>query len=219
MIGKILLFFRIYLIFFLLLVFLAAAIQFKAIINLEYRTAARPENSRAGDILQNTDQIEADFSPAPVEGLPHRPSALKNYPSPTPPPTISEAELYAALSIYRASHGRSGIVFEEQLCRYARRRVDEHQSRLADLTPADSPLDDHAGFIRDTENGEAFKITDMKALAENLAYLPTAATATQIIEWDWDSSPAHRDAQLSDEWTHVCISGEYPFYAAIYGHR
>ncbi len=137
--------------------------------------------------------------------------------TPTPPPTISEANLYSALQDYRAANGRTHLVFEENLCVYARKRVEEHLRRLETLVPDDKPLDAHAGFQRDADSGELFKITDMKAVAENLAYLPAYTTATQIIEWGWDSSTSHRDAQLSNNWTHACLSGKYPFYVGIFG--
>ena len=45
------------------------------------------------------------------------------------------------------------------------------------------------------------------------------ATATQIIEWGWDSSTPHRNAQLSNDWTHACVSGRFPFYVGIFAHR
>ena len=138
---------------------------------------------------------------------------------PTPPPTISEDELYSALQDYRTANGRTHLVFEENLCVYARKRVDEHLNRLETLGPDDKPLDAHAGFQRDADSGELFKVTDMKAVAENLAYLPAYTTATQIVEWGWDTSTTHRNAQLSNDWTHVCLSGKYPFYVGIFGHH
>ena len=147
------------------------------------------------------------------------PTPYSRLPTPTPPPTISEANLYNALQDYRTANGRTHLVLEENLCIYARKRVEEHIRRLETLAPDEKPLDAHAGFQRDADSGELFKITDMKAVAENLAYLPAYTTATQIIEWGWDTSTAHRDAQLSNDWTHVCLSGKYPFYVGIFGRR
>jgi hypothetical protein len=148
-----------------------------------------------------------------------RPLPTRIFPSPTPPPTISEAELYQALADYRSSHGRTHLVLEEPLCVYARKRVDEHLKRLETLGPDEKPLDSHAGFQADAASGEVFKITNMAAVAENLAFLPSLAAATQIIEWGWDTSTSHRDAQLSNDWTHVCLSGKYPFYVGIFARR
>ena len=153
-------------------------------------------------------------TPTPAQPLP-----TKTPPTPTPPPTISEANLYNALQDYRTANSRTHLVFEENLCVYARKRVQEHLRRLETLKPDETPLDAHAGFQRDADSGELFRVTDMKAVAENLAYLPAYTTATQIIEWGWDSSTAHRDAQLSNDWTHVCLSGKYPFYVGIFGRR
>lgn len=138
---------------------------------------------------------------------------------PTPPPHISEDQLWQALADYRQAQNRSHLVKEESLCVYARKRVEEHQTRYLTLGPGDQVLDSHAGFERDAGNESVFKDTNFPALAENLAYLPEYATATQIIEWGWDSSLAHRNAQLSNDWTHACISGRFPFYVGIFGHR
>lgn len=159
----------------------------------------------AADIQSRRLQVSPSPTPLPT------PYSLLSTPIPTPPPTISEADLYSALRDYRTSNGRTHLVLEENLCTYARKRVEEHLKR--------NSLDAHAGFQRDADSGELFKITDMKAVAENLAYLPAYSTATQIVEWGWDSSTAHRDAQLGNDWTHVCLSGKYPFYVGIFGHR
>lgn len=165
----------------------------------------------AADIQSRRLQVSPTPTPSPT------PYSL--LPTPPPPPTISEADLYNALRDYRTSNGRTHLVLEENLCLYSRKRVEEHRNRLETLGPDEKPLDAHAGFQRDADSGELFKITDMKAVAENLAYLPAYTTATQIVEWGWDSSTAHRDAQLSNDWTHVCLSGKYPFYVGIFGHR
>lgn len=171
----------------------------------------------AREIAADIQSRRLQISPTPT-ALP-TPYPLLPTPIPTPPPTISEADLYNALGDYRTSNGRTHLVLEENLCVYARKRVQEHLNRLETLKPDEKPLDNHAGFQRDADSGELFKITDMKAVAENLAYLPAYSTATQIVEWGWDSSTAHRDAQLSNDWTHVCLSGKYPFYVGIFGHR
>lgn len=138
---------------------------------------------------------------------------------PTPPPHISEDQLMQALSDYRQSQNRTHLVKEESLCVYARKRVEEHQVRYLTLKSDEKPLDSHAGFERDAANESLFKDTNFPALAENLAYLPGYATATQIIEWGWDSSTPHRNAQLSNDWTHACVSGRFPFYVGIFAHR
>lgn len=139
--------------------------------------------------------------------------------SPTLPPTIAEAELWLALSSYRQAHQMNSLVLEEPLCVYARGRVRELEERLLTLTANDSPLDAHAGFKRDADSKKLFNDTGFPAVAENLAYLPKYITATEIIEWGWDSSSSHRDTQLSNDWTHACIAGTFPFYVGIFAHR
>lgn len=138
---------------------------------------------------------------------------------PTLPPHISEDQLMQSLLDYRQSQNRTHLVKEESLCVYARKRVEEHHARYLNLKSDEKPLDSHAGFERDAANESVFKETNFPALAENLAYLPGYATATQIIEWGWDSSLPHRNAQLSNDWTHACISGRFPFYVGIFAHR
>ncbi|MBI5356315.1 hypothetical protein HZB78_01755 [Candidatus Collierbacteria bacterium] len=147
------------------------------------------------------------------------PRPTKVIKAPTPPPHISEDQLWQALLDYRQSQNRTHLVKEESLCIYARKRVEEHQTRYLTLGPDDKPLDSHAGFERDAANESLFKDTNFPALAENLAYLPGYANATQIIEWGWDSSLPHRNAQLSNEWTHACVAGRFPFYVGIFAHR
>lgn len=139
--------------------------------------------------------------------------------APTPPLHISEDQLWQALADYRKAQNRTPLVKEESLCVYARKRVEDHQARYLTLGPDDKPLDSHAGFERDAANESLFKETNFPALAENLAFLPGYATATQIIEWGWDSSFPHRNAQLSNDWTHACVSGRFPFYVGIFAHR
>ena len=64
-----------------------------------------------------------------------------------------------------------------------------------------------------------FEETGFNQVAEVLAFLPTAQTATQVLEWGWDSSPAHREGLLSNDMTHACITGTSPFYVGILGKR
>lgn len=136
-----------------------------------------------------------------------------------PSPVVTEDQLWRALLTYRQEQHRTSLVLEEPLCVYARSRVKELEERFVTLKAGDSPLDGHAGFQRDADSGVLFSQTAFPALAENLAYLPGYRTATQIIEWGWDSSAPHREAQLSDEWTHACVVGTYPFYVAIFARR
>jgi hypothetical protein len=147
----------------------------------------------------------------------------------TPPPTsaptfFSEDDLWLALTEYRQAHGKPGLGRDEKMCTYARKRVQEHIDKMNHTAqseypnPDKYPLDAHAGFSADASSGYAFEVTGRNQLAENLAYWPTAKSAAHIIEWGWDTSTeGHREAQLSDSWSHACISGNRGFYVAIYG--
>ena len=139
---------------------------------------------------------------------------------PTPTPTlvvISEDELWQALIIYRQTHQKPDLQRNQKLCDYARFRAQELLERLKNLSEDESPLDNHAGFTRDTESGKAFEETGFRVLAENLSFDPPATNATQIIEWGWDTSTPHRESLLDKEMTYGCIAGQQPIYVAILG--
>ena len=133
--------------------------------------------------------------------------------------SITETGLWQALATYRTGHSRNSLTREEPLCAYARKRVVEHQERLKNLQEGESPLDNHSGFQRDADSGSIFSDTGFSSVAEVLAFLPDAQNSTQIIEWGWDSSPAHREGLLSNDFTHACVVGTAPFYVGILGRR
>lgn len=168
-------------------------------------------------VLENIDPVAAP-TPIPTD-IPTRIPTHRPTLTPTSTPYISEDDLWQALTIYRQAQQRTSLVKEEPLCAYARKRVAEHEERLKTLKSGENPLDAHAGFQRDADSGGLFTETGFSSLAENLAYLPTYATATSIIEWGWDSSTSHRSAQLSNDWTHACVVGTFPFYVGIFGKR
>jgi hypothetical protein len=146
-------------------------------------------------------------------------------PKPTSAPTtLTEDQLWQALVIYREAQKRSSLSRDDKFCTYARKRVQDQISMMQTVKQADYPnqekypLDAHQGFIKDADSGYAFDVTGANHLAENLAYYPNAQTATQIIEWGWDTSTeGHREAQLSNDWTKACLSGADGFYVAIFG--
>ena len=147
-------------------------------------------------------------------------AATTAVPQATPTPVIiSETELYQALNQYRQAHSKPPLAYDESLCAYARERVAEHLKRYQTLTEGESPLDNHAGFKRDTDNEHAFELTRTKYLIENLAFTPSLTTATQVIEWGWDTSAPHRKGQLSTDVQLACVAGEHPFYVMILGRR
>lgn len=158
-------------------------------------------------------------SPTVTVATPAQPKKRTVPSTPVRWPNVREDELWDALSLYREEQRRTPLVREESLCVYARSRVKELEGRTKTVTGTESPLDGHAGFQRDADSGALFSQTGFSAIAENLAYLPGYKTATQIIEWGWDSSSSHREAQLDNEWTHACVVGTYPFYVAIFARR
>lgn len=147
----------------------------------------------------------------------------------TPPPltvnNFTEDQLWNALQTYRRSQGRSDLQKDENICRYARKRVQDHLDLLskhldaaAYPVPEKYPLDGHQGFKNDGDSGLLFEITQKTQLAENLAYWPNAQDPIHVIEWGWDSSTeGHREAQLSNDWTSACIAEQNGFYVAIFG--
>lgn len=161
-----------------------------------------------------------------------QPEAVANQSQSTAKPTykpatvtnFSEEQLWQALVDYRHAHQKPDFIKDENLCVYARKRVEEHITNFKDkpkeeYTNQDKyPLDAHAGFARDAESGEVFKITGMHEVAENLAFWPTATYPNQVIEWGWDTSTeGHREALLTDTYTHACLTGREGFYVAIFG--
>lgn len=143
---------------------------------------------------------------------------------PLVPMDFSEDQLWQALTTYRHSQGRSDLTHDENICQYARKRVQDHISLLAQHVnpsqyPVESkyPLDAHRGFQQDADSGLVFDITQKTEVAENLAYWPNAADPIHVIEWGWDTSTeGHREAQLSNDWTVACLSGQDGFYVAIF---
>lgn len=140
------------------------------------------------------------------------------------PTHFSEAELWQALSQYRQAQGRTSLTLDENICVYARKRVQDQIAMMRLKKPEEYPvpdkypLDAHSGFSADAASGYSFEVTQKNELAENLAYWPAAKSPVHIIEWGWDSSTeGHREAQLSNDWSSACITGDQGFYVAIFG--
>lgn len=159
-------------------------------------------------------QPEKTLTPTPVTKSEVTRYVTIIYITPTFPPTVSEESLIEALNSYRISHGISSLTGSETLCAYARKRVGELYDRYQ--KNPDNPLDAHAGFEEDAKNGYLFEATGFNQIGENLAFTPSYSTATEIIEWGWDSSEGHRNLQLSTDMTHVCLSGKHPIYVGIF---
>jgi len=136
---------------------------------------------------------------------------------------FTREQLWQALVDYRHAHTKSDLQQSDNLCAYASKRVAEHIEMYANKPKADYlnqdkyPLDAHAGFSRDGQSGYLFEATGFNMVAENLAYWPTAQAANQVIEWGWDTSTeGHKEAQLSEEYSHACIMGSDGFFVAIF---
>jgi uncharacterized protein YkwD len=170
-----------------------------------YRSASKDEP--AEDISQpiTLEEVETEFTldPTPTKKVTVQQKA-----------SISEDALWQALSIYRKTQGKKDLLRSDKLCQYARKRAEELVIRLK--TNPEDPLDAHAGFKRDADSEYIFTFSGFTNIGENLAYTPSYTSATQVIEWGWDTSEEHRKLQLSDDITHGCISGIHPIYVAMY---
>jgi hypothetical protein len=178
-------------------------------------------------VSESNNMITAYFvslNPQQAAAAPAKPVIYQKPVAAAPPKNFSEAELWQALVNYRKAHQRSDLIFDDNICQYARKRVRDHIDRFNQDKPEDYPvpskypLDAHAGFGADAESGYAFQVAGKNRLAENLAYWPSATYPHQVIEWGWDTSTeGHREAQLSNEYSHACISGQDGFFVAIFG--
>ena len=152
------------------------------------------------------------------------PSATAVPRSPETAPEISDGEVMQALNSYRANHGRAPLAVDENLCRYAEKRVQ-------DLV-AYGGLDGHEGFRKDFEDANnlpvGIKDYSGSRIGENLAHqycrnMTTgesfvAQTGTALIEWCFDSSTkGHREAQLSTEFKNMCVRHGQRMYVVTFG--
>lgn len=141
-------------------------------------------------------------------------------------PPISNESVFDALNSYRQSHNIYKLNLDENLCKYAEKRVQDLVALGA--------LDNHEGFRKDWEDPnnlpQPIKDFNGEKIGENLAYQSCrnmttgegfiAETGAAIIEWCFDSSTAgHREAQLSTEFTHACIRNQDGFFVIIFGRR
>lgn len=139
-------------------------------------------------------------------------------------PMVSDQEVIDALNNYRQVHGKHTLNVHPNLCSYAEKRVQ-------DLV-AYGGLDNHQGFQKDFEDPEnlpeIIKSYPGTKIGENLAHqfcrnMTTgdsfvAETGVAIIEWCFDSSTkGHREAQLSSEFSNVCVRHGDGMYVVIFG--
>ncbi len=164
----------------------------------------------------NSQQVILTIEPTPI-------LVKKNPASPTFP-SLSNSDILAELNSYRAAHKIPALIENQLLCQYAEKRVQ-------DLVVYGG-LDNHAGFIRDTENYDTLPDSLQNypggTIGENLAYqycknMTTgdsfiASTPQQLIEWCFDSSTrGHREAQLNPKYTAACVRNQEGYVVVIFG--
>lgn len=139
-------------------------------------------------------------------------------------PELSNEEVFNALNSYRATHQVAALQLNDDLCRYAEKRV-------SDLV-AFGGLDNHQGFKEDfadpQHRPELLQNYGGSTIGENLAHqfcrnMTTgesfiASTGTALIEWCFDSSTkGHREAQLSTTYKNVCVRHADGMYVVTFG--
>ncbi|MCA9370175.1 MAG: hypothetical protein H6774_00715 [Pseudomonadales bacterium] len=136
---------------------------------------------------------------------------------------IPDDEVITALNAYRQAHDVPPLTTNQNLCTYAEKRAQ-------DLIAAGG-LDSHAGFKADFANNtlpESLAGYPGSRFGENLAHqycknMTTnesfvAETGTALIEWCFDSSTAgHKEAQLSTDFTNVCVRHADNMYVVLFG--
>jgi uncharacterized protein YkwD len=179
--------------------------------------------TRVIDEQQSTSGVVVQLLAQPQKALPVSSSQPKKSAGLTFP-SISDAEVVAALNNYRQTHGVHALAVHDQLCLYAEKRVQ-------DLL-AFGGLDNHEGFRKDfaDQNNLPIGIKEYPggSIGENLAHqycrnMTTnesfvAQTGTALIEWCFDSSTkGHREAQLNTKFSNVCVRHGEGMYVVIFG--
>lgn len=139
--------------------------------------------------------------------------------------TISEGELIAAINIYRQAHGLSSLNTNESLCQETRKRVQDMVTLNAGKQGSDIVLN-HDGMAQDVTSGVLANHVGKRSYGENIASayckrpsdgtVVDITTGVQLVEWCFDSSPAHKENLLDPSWTDVCSSGQFPFYVQTF---
>lgn len=162
--------------------------------------------------------------------------SVSTTPSPVPTPIsqsisslpqaqdIPDWEVVNAINQYRADHQVHQLIVDNNLCKYAEKRVQD----LIDY----GGLDGHEGFKKDFEDyenmPESIKAYSGGTIGENLASQYcingtteetfVANTGTALIEWCFDSSvKGHREAQLNPRYNAVCVRHGKNMYVVIFG--
>lgn len=162
---------------------------------------------------------KAKIVPTKAVDIPKSPAATF-----TPARDIPDNEVVEAINQYRSDHQVHQLIVDQNLCKYAEKRVQ-------DLI-AFGGLDNHEGFKKDFEDlsnlPEPIKAYSGGTIGENLASQYcingttganfVATTGTALIEWCFDSSvKGHREAQLNPRYNAVCVRHGKNMYVVIFG--
>lgn len=134
--------------------------------------------------------------PTPIESP--SPIPTQRPPKPPPPPTFNYTsdDVWNALADYRRAHNKYQFARDDRLCTLGNMRLVQ----LIEL----GTLDKHAGFKTYFADQGNFRVVGFRKVSENLAY--GFQTAVAVIEWGWDTSTeGHREAQLTEEYSHACV--------------
>jgi len=172
-------------------------------------------------VLAEPGKVEGPTPKITATTAPKKPQA-----TPAPVTDIINEDVLKALNDYRGVHGVSALRLDDNLCRYAEKRVQDLVTK--------GGLDGHEGFKKDfdVEKNEdlpqSIKDYGYGKIGENLASqycrnMTTgqgfiAETGVALIEWCFDSSTAgHKEAQLNRDFKDVCIRHGKNMYVIIFG--
>jgi len=137
-------------------------------------------------------------------------------PSVNPQASVTEASfktiqsaglsLWQEINEYRQNHSLSSLVYDETVCEFTQKRVEELVNH--------GSLDNHAGF---TTASQQLLSRGYQQVAENLAQ--GYESTQQIITAGWDTSLAHRGVLLSTDFDRGCTSVERSFAVFIAAKR
>lgn len=106
---------------------------------------------------------------------------------PTPLP-MKEGEVFELVNEYRAENGVAPLILDENLCRFARERLEEVKT------------DFNHDRVKDWVNKEY--LNKFVTLSENLSGGSYSARGA-VNSWSW-SEDGHNEAMLNPEYTHTC---------------
>jgi len=143
---------------------------------------------------------------------------------------VPEDEIDTALNIYRAAHGLSKLIVNQELCSYANKRINQLIAINKDFYKTNEYTHvnmNHDGISADVNSGNIKNYIHGKwDYGENIAsarcknptdgIVSNITSGTQLIDECWDASPAHKENMVFPNWTDVCTEGKYPLYVQIF---